>query len=114
MTTETIRVTPFYCGTQFMDWQESNCCNCKKYNPDPETGLEIEGECTILDALGIAAIDDGTVSVEIAKRMGYGENAYIWQCGEVDWTEEHKLAVARKHGYSTIEEFLAAGQEVSK
>jgi hypothetical protein len=104
------RFHPFSNGSQFMDWQESNCCRCKKYNVQPDTGLEREGDCTIMDALGLASITDGSVDESTARRMGYLEGNkeagdYIWMCGEVDWTEEHMLIVANKAGFKTLEGF---------
>ena len=75
------RVWPFSCGTQSMDWDQSNCCTCRR---DPEI-------CEVSVALMVACFDDGTVSPEIAKRMGYtdygwkgGVPRYGWPCLEHD------------------------------
>lgn len=73
---------PFSNGTQYMDWQESNCCTCAKYRPD-ET--DEEKCCPIEYALSFAAIDDGSVTDEIARRMGYKPGPpfyYVWECTE--------------------------------
>jgi hypothetical protein len=70
------RIRPFSSETQYWDWQEANCCRCKKY-----TGQD--GSCDINDAISDAACGDGTVSAKIAKRMGYASPlAYCWDCPE--------------------------------
>lgn len=75
------RVRPFHCGTQYLDWENSNCCRCKKYTDDASG-------CEIMQALAYASVSDGTVSPEMAERMGYKKGAYLWPCAEVDWTDE--------------------------
>jgi hypothetical protein len=70
------RISPFYNGTQYLDWQDANCCHCKKYTGE-------NGACEINDAISLAACGDGTVSAEIAERMGYSNPlAYCWKCLE--------------------------------
>ena len=84
------RITLFSCGTQRLDWMNRNCCRCKKY---PETEDELyrlvkdePGKlCPIDVAVSRAAIDDGTVSPEIAKRIGYKPMYYSWECGEIEY-----------------------------
>lgn len=70
-----------------MDWEAINCGRCKKAAPAEELPT-----CDIEYALGEALIDDGTVSEDIAERMGHLKNRgrYGWPCGEVEWTEEWK------------------------
>jgi hypothetical protein len=72
-----VSVQPFYCGSQFGDWIDRNCSRCSKYDPDEATG-----ECEIDDALGMAYLGDGEISEEIARRMGYDEAVYSWDCPE--------------------------------
>jgi len=73
------RITPFSCGTQFGDWQERNCENCNKFDSDnPDNS-----NCEIDEALLIAYFDDGTVSAEIAKRMGYTDKE-DYTCHEIE------------------------------
>lgn len=85
-------------GTQFMDWQGSNCCRCKK-------SVEVWGTpndwptCQIEEAILFASIDDGSVTEEMAARAGYNEDtklAYVWPCSEVEWTDEWKAEVLAK------------------
>jgi hypothetical protein len=98
-------IRPFSCGTQFLDWQDANCCRCKKYSyqTDPATGktrepLDVSEVCPVELALCESAYGDGTVSQEIGRRMGFTDPlAYSWPCGEVDWTEEWKAEYARRH-----------------
>jgi len=72
------RIHPFFNGTAYGDWEESNCCRCEKYE-----------QCEIYSALGEARLTDGTVCEAMARRMGYftrGEHTN-WACPEVVWTE---------------------------
>ena len=85
-------VRPFSCGSQYGDWRDRNCFRCvKSYEhaePKPKDGM---GPCVIDNAVGIAYIGSGSVTPEIAKRMGYtGENegAYGWDCPERDLVPE--------------------------
>lgn len=68
---------PFSCGTQYGDWVERNCEVCLLYDREKAGGCEID------DALGLALFGDGTVSEEIAERMGATDpRAYSWECPE--------------------------------
>lgn len=80
------RFRPFSNGTQYLDWETSNCSRCTK-TLERHDGYFI---CSIEAALNAAMFDDGTISESIAKRMGYLNNrdAYSWPCGEVEWTAE--------------------------
>jgi|GEM_PF-3873415 len=92
--TTTERIHPFSNGCQFGDWDDANCCRCVRYD-----------DCDICRALTEAMCGDGTVSAEIARRMGYfaREGAYNWPCGEVEWTE------AWKAEWTAIEALRAEG-----
>lgn len=59
------RVRPFYCGTQGADWRTWNCENCYKHDSSGDAA-----SCPIERALDEAYWSDGTVSAEIAQRMG--------------------------------------------
>lgn len=82
------KVYIFSSGSQYSDWVSSNCERCTKYNKEGVSDCEIE------TALLCAYFDDGKVAPDIAERAGANEeeNAgrYIWQCSEVDWTDEWK------------------------
>ena len=78
------RVRLFANGTQFMDWEKSNCERCQKYSDDGTL-------CELTDALTVAMFTDGTVSQEHARRLGYDSAhplRYGWMCTEVVWTDE--------------------------
>jgi hypothetical protein len=87
-----VSIQPFANGSQYMDWQECNCCRCEKYTEDG-SGCEIDA------ALGEASWSDGEVSDKIATRMGYPGAAmrYVWPCTEVVWTEAWKAEYRRLH-----------------
>ena len=90
-------VRPFSCGSQHGDWRASNCDRCTKYNHDPKLS-----KCEIDRAILKAQFGDGTVTDEIANRMGYHDNngkdgfSYVWMCNEVEWTEAHKEYMRNK------------------
>ena len=107
MTTE-IRFRPFANGGQYMDWQGSNCERCTKSTLDATGCYAVN--CEILEALLDAACGGGTVSADIGARMGTsaGETRYVWQCGEVEWTEEWKEQYARRKGYASAEAYQRA------
>ena len=76
------KVRPFHCGSQYADWEASNCERCTQ-----------EVSCDIRRTLLWAYFDDGYVPEEIGRRMGYDGSAplrYSWPCSEVEWTEEWK------------------------
>ena len=83
------KVYIFSNGTQFMDWQSSNCERCKKstFN-DASIGVNDLPKCEIEYALMYALMDDGTVTEEIKKRSGYESSRYVWPCNETEWTKE--------------------------
>ena len=63
-------IRPFSSSAQYLNWENSNCCHCAKYSDDAS-------KCEIMLALAVASVGDGTVSDEIAKRMGH-----TGSCGE--------------------------------
>ena len=97
-------VCPFSNGTQYLDWKASNCGRCKKLATDTQITND-RMPCSIEYALSMALIGDGEVSAGIAQRMGYFDNnppktkefSYVWQCGEVDWTEEWKEEYKKRY-----------------
>lgn len=82
---ETTQHRPFHCGTQLAEWEEQ-CYSCTKGFVDNET----PGTCPITVAINEAYWGDGTVSEEIAERMGYLDHSpprqkgfsYVWNCKE--------------------------------
>lgn len=64
MTGGTVR--PFDSGGQYVAWAGRNCRGCAKHDDDGD-----RWECAIDGAIVDAYITDGTVSREIADRMGY-------------------------------------------
>jgi hypothetical protein len=94
--------SPFSNGTQWMDWQGSNCCRCAKYRPD---ALEQSDACDLEWTLSVGGeTGDGSVSEQTARRCGYlkadgsEDSGYVWPCAEVVWTEEWKAEYRRREG----------------
>jgi hypothetical protein len=68
------RISPFSQGTQFLDWIDENCEQC----------VHAAEGCKMFDGLIAARVGDGTVSREIADRLGVPENTWSdWQCKEL-------------------------------
>lgn len=85
-TEQAARVRPFYCGTQAIDWQTSNCENChmRGFYRKPQEQRDFEWRCEIQHALDLACLGDGTVSAEIGRRMGHTDPlAHGWKCTEL-------------------------------
>lgn len=96
MTTE-IKFYPWSNGTQWMDWEGSNCDRCTKSKLNDDYWAEA---CPILNAIFMSQIDGEGLSEEMARRCGYVEHegAYVWPCAEVKWTEEWKAEYRRRKG----------------
>jgi hypothetical protein len=64
-----------------MDWEESNCGRCRKASFGE--GLPT---CPLQLALMTACFGDGSVSDDIAERIGFTEHEghYCWPCKELD------------------------------
>ena len=90
------RIPLFSTGTQSMDWMANNCDRCTKAGDISERG---SSKCELFEALGDAGADDGTVSPEIAQRIGRTSagTRYVWQCPELHLPGmAHPLAEQRR------------------
>ena len=78
---------PFSSGTEHLDWQHRNCQRCAKFVDNALTQAEINSgtdwPCPIDYAVTYGAMSDGTISDEIATRVGF-EKGDIWfpECPE--------------------------------
>lgn len=90
-------VRPFDSGSQFADWQTSNCSRCVR---EENADMNKPPTCPVLYELQRACFGSGYVSAEIAERAGWkaGEFPYVWECGEVEWTESWKAEHAARNG----------------
>lgn len=70
-------VRPFSNGMQLGDWRARNCRNCGKFNPE-----RFDGQCDLDEAIGLAYAGEGTVTEEVAQRMGFAEGPVTWDCPE--------------------------------
>lgn len=81
MSAETdLRLRPFSNGMEYAIWCDLNCDRCAH-------SRETWPGCPMQDALSEAYFGDGTVSVEIATRMGYSHERAAelgWRCGEFE------------------------------
>lgn len=75
----TDRIHLFANGTQYMDWTANNCDRCTKAGDPSESG---SSTCPLFEAIYDAAADDGTVSAEVARRLGTSadDTRYVWRC----------------------------------
>jgi hypothetical protein len=91
---------PFSNGSQWLDWQESNCERCTKSEERDENDCRA---CPIITAIEWSAWGQ-PLTPEMAYRMGYVDQegnrsmAYVWPCREVEWTEEWKTEHRRRYG----------------
>lgn len=83
-------IRPFHCGSQAADWSSRNCDCCKRgfwwKSGRGEHDVPISEMCELDVALAHAQNGDGTVSPDVAKRIGYrpGNAHYNWPCGEIE------------------------------
>ena len=63
------RFRPFSNGTEYMDWQNANCCRCSRYHTDRH-GEVVSPICHLEKALSYACVADGTITAYIADRIG--------------------------------------------
>jgi hypothetical protein len=96
-------IFPFHCGSQYADWMDKNCGNCRKSRPADEHGNYIghayDGQfCDLEDSVSATYAGRGLTDGE-AKRMGHPkEHYYCWPCAEIEpATPEIAEAVARWH-----------------
>ncbi|MBW2309418.1 MAG: hypothetical protein JRG73_21075 [Deltaproteobacteria bacterium] len=92
-------VSPFWCGTQFLDWKHNNCERCAKcYEDGSEEGWRCDLE-KALDAGAIGAND--LITEEVLRRIGYREPGpgeeyqYVWRCPEFEPGEKRAVAISR-------------------
>ena len=72
--------TPFYCGSQRIDWKCFNCEYCtKRYDEALSTW-----QCDLEKLIDEAYMGDGSMSAETATRMGEPDDCrvYNWRCPE--------------------------------
>jgi hypothetical protein len=71
---------PFYCGSQYADWEETNCMECRKGTIMPPF------TCDIQEALLEACFTNGEISDSLWRRMGHDEKGhlYVWRCPEFE------------------------------
>ena len=89
MTCTDERFAPFAYGIQATDWAAQNCRRCAKHTEYPTNGWL----CPVEQAIDLARLDDGTVSREMAERMGHTPwlwemEPYVWDCPERVLREE--------------------------
>ena len=72
-------VSPFNCGSQSVEWESTNCSQCRLGYSE-----KIGFRCEIEYNIGLAGAYDGKVTYPVAKRMGYDSNVtkYTWRCTE--------------------------------
>lgn len=116
--TDEQRHRPFSNGSQADDWESANCERCTKGYDEAATTFR----CDMQEALALAFWDDGTVSLDIATRMGALPDdgppfRYCWQCPEVVWTDAWQAECRRRYperfsesDEPTPDERIAAGQ----
>lgn len=74
--TDADTIRPFYCGTQYVDWESANCCRCARFGGMTE---DYEWDrCEMADKLTEACIGDGRVDMALAVRYGWHRSPGCW------------------------------------
>lgn len=83
------RVHVFSNGTQYMDFDEYNCCRCARdpWGQITDANGEYNGkhaDCELFEAIEDASFSGDGFAPDIAKRLGYDAEQvpYLWRCGE--------------------------------
>lgn len=91
------RVYPFSNGTEYIAWDSAYCWKCGRgpYRNYDDPDAQQDGFCDIFDALADAYLDDGTISAEIAERMG---DPWQQRCREflAEWQPEPEKSEAER------------------
>lgn len=76
----TDKIYAFSNGTQYTSWMDRNCVSCQKWCYESAA----RSKCDIDKALADAYCSDGSISKEIAHRMGRLDNdgKFWWHCPE--------------------------------
>lgn len=76
-------ITPFYCGSQYIDWVGRNCDNCQM-GYDENHG---KYKCHIQGAFDHASISDGYINKDIFIESGGNleDMKYSWKCKKIKY-----------------------------
>lgn len=95
-------IRPFANGSQFSDWCDKNCGNCREASEEWNGAKGDRPDCEIEIALWIGDGGSGIVSPEIALRMNFttadGRTRtlnYSWPCNEIEPTSDQIAEVVR-------------------
>ena len=73
-------VYAFSNGTEYMDWNERNCCHCYRYNV--AGGQVVKPFCRLEKALALGSVTDGTTTKTMARHLGYNDGQLAAWCPE--------------------------------
>ena len=71
------KIQPFSNATEFEIWKNSNCYKCIKY--ECTSNERSKAGCVLAFDIDIASVNDGTISIETAFRIGY-KNGIVPNC----------------------------------
>lgn len=98
---------PFSNGTQYIDWENTNCGNCKKQGDEQSETTW----CPHYKALAYACICDGEISDATASAIGADKwkGFRNWPCPSADWnsTDIAQSAVDFEEKYNNVENYIA-------
>lgn len=86
---------PFYCGSQRMDWTCFNCAQCAKGYDEKASAWR----CDLEKAIDASFMGDGSVTDEIARRMGMPADCRVhnWRCPEFVAAPPRPAEPAKSH-----------------
>lgn len=76
------RITPFSNLTEFISWQNNNCNQCCRYSN--VSVKRQNAKCKLAFDLDYACIDDGTISLETAEKIGMCCGQLSIRCNDFD------------------------------
>lgn len=78
MTPDPNRMSPFSNGSEFISWKAENCDDCVKRYDDESR----KWRCDLEYAIDAACVGDGTITTEIADRIGRNDLWMASPCRE--------------------------------
>ena len=76
------RITPFANLREFISWKDNNCDQCCRY--ENKSTKANNARCRLAFYLDLACVDDGTISLRTANKIGYDGTYLNTKCNDFD------------------------------
>lgn len=74
------RITAFSNLREFMSWQSNNCDKCCRYSN--VSSKRENAKCKLAFDLDFACVDDGTISIQTAEKIGLEDGSLATKCND--------------------------------